>query len=153
MLYPVIKYKNQLIPIMEALKDDPKYQFCRYTLKFDKANNGLVELVSVDTQNNILGFISYYISEAIPKEVLGFTVASFTDSPNFTFSKDLYNVIYKLLLIDNNNFINFKVIKGNPIEQTYQKFCNKFFEEGPMLSQQANRYRISRNKLLKYLQR
>jgi hypothetical protein len=65
--------------------------------------------------------------------VFSFTIASFTDNI-FLFGKDLYHIIYKLLILDGNNWINFKVIKGNPIEKTYKRFCSKFFEEGPVLS-------------------
>ena len=132
---------------------DEYYQYCLYTPKFEKAGINLVELVSVDANNNIVGFISYYSSELVPKEILGFTIMSFTNIPNLVFSKDLYKIVYRLLILENNNYINFKVIKGNPIEQTYKEFCNKFFEEGPVLSQKANRYRISREKLLQYIKR
>ena len=150
MLYPAVQYKKQLLQIVDAIKDNEKYQYCRYQPKFEKINPNSVELVSVDNNNQVIGFITYSYSDIIPKEVFSFTIASFTENA-FLFGRDLYKIVYKLLILDGNDWINFKVIKGNPIEETYKRFCNKFFEEGPVLSQKANRYRISREKLEQYL--
>lgn len=150
MLYPALQYKQQLLQIIDTIKDNKKYKYCRYQPKFEKANPYSIEWVSVDKDNKVIGFITYSYSDIIPKEVFSFTIASFDEKASL-FGYDLYKIIYKLLIIDNNKYINFKVMKGNPIEETYKKFCSKFFEEGPILSQQANRYRISRDKLKEYL--
>lgn len=151
MLYPAIQYKKSLSDIMGKLIEDPKYQYCRYTPKFEQAPDHIVELVSV-YKNEILGFITYSTSDIIPNVILGFTVMSFTDKA-FLFGKDLYKLLYKLLLIENNHRVEFKVIIGNPIELTYQKLCNTIFEPGPKLSAKANRYILSREKLKQYLKK
>ena len=80
--------------------------------------------VSLDKEDNILGYISYTIDR--PACIAhNLCIISFTQGTS-TFGKDLLQTIKDIFYKYNFNCLAFKVVVGNPIEKTYDKLVDKY---------------------------
>ena len=80
--------------------------------------------VSIDKDNNILGYISYSVDRDTGS-VHSFGAINFSDN-KIVFGLDLCEVIDDIFCKFNLARMEFCVICGNPIEKTYDKMVNKY---------------------------
>ena len=130
MLKPAIQYKEPLIKLLTNLWFEDKYKYYNSewyysTPEIKNCTWDKHEFVSVDNDNNILGFIDYYVDRCANKAT-SFCALSFTATPTLAFGKDLYQAIDEVFCKFKFNKLRFAVIIGNPIEKTYDKLIAKY---------------------------
>ena len=130
MLKPAVQYKEKLAICMANIWFNDKYKYyvaepyCEIpeTHTSSWCQN---EFVSVDNNDNILGFIDYNINRRT-YNASGLCILSFTDKPTLTFGKDILQSIDDIFQKFNFNKLRFSVVVGNPIEKTYDKLIVKY---------------------------
>lgn len=130
MLKPAIQYQEELTKILGSLWFEEKYKFYLSGWSCDipeikKSTWDKHEFVSVNKDNQIIGFIDYWVDRCANKAT-SLCAASFTDKPTLMFGKDLYQAIDDIFCKFNFNKLRFGVIVGNPIEKTYDKLIKKY---------------------------
>ena len=80
--------------------------------------------VSLDKDDNILGYISYMIDRNI-NSVHSFGAINFSDN-KATFGIDLCKVIDDIFCKFHMERVEFYVVRGNPIEKSYDKMIAKY---------------------------
>lgn len=125
-------YNSKIQEEYQKIIYDDKYKFycCSsyWSFKFDESasnNWSQVEYVSVDNDDNVIGFLGAEVDRNINK-VTSLRVINFRDKCNVTFSKDLHKFLIELFTVHNFNKINFSVVCGNPIEKMYDKYIAKY---------------------------
>jgi hypothetical protein len=99
-----------------------------WSFKFEDCSSSnwfQIEYVSVDKNDNVIGFLGAEVERDINK-VKSLRIINFKDKCNVTFSKDLHKFLIELFTVHNFNKINFSVVCGNPIEKMYDKYCAKY---------------------------
>lgn len=92
----------------------------------DKGSNwGAIEYVSVDNDDNVIGFLGANLDRSI-NNVTCLRILNFKDKANIIFSKDLMTFLKELFTVHNFRKINFSIVVGNPIEKMYDKYCLKY---------------------------
>lgn len=89
-----------------------------------KSDNGQYNYAIVDSNNKLLGFLSYYI-DWYSSSVSRFGLISFCKG-NFTLGRDLYNEMNKFINEYKLHRIEWRMVGGNPVERSYDRFCKKF---------------------------
>jgi len=123
-------YKDKLNRAWQAIVFNEKYQFYYrgswwdYTVNLDNNSWNSIQMVSVDTKDNIVGFFSASIDRESYK-ISGISAINFKDV-NITFSKDLYRFLSELFTKYNFRKIEWRVIVGNPAEKLYDKIIKKY---------------------------
>lgn len=149
MLKPACNYVSQLQELMKETIYEDKYKyyhegyFNESELKISEGTWNGHTYVSVDKDNNVLGYIKYGISRPI-YSAHGLTIVNFTDN-KLTFGKDVYKAITDIFLKYNLNKLNFGVFVGNPIEKTYDKLVHKY--NGRIVGVRKNDVMLSDGKL------
>ena len=128
MLKPAQLYEGELQAKWMNLWYNPEYMYCVSTpgynrLEIGDGNVGDHDLVSVDDEGNILGFISYSIVWAT-KLVGDIQIVSF-DKGNLMFIEDLYQAIYNCFKVYNFNKIEWSCYADNPAIRGYRKFIKR----------------------------
>ena len=82
------------------------------------------DFVSLDKDNNVLGYISYSIDRTTCS-AYNLAILSFVEG-TVTFGKDLIQVINDIFYKYNFYCLTFSVVVGNPIEKTYDKLIAKY---------------------------
>jgi hypothetical protein len=125
-------YKSKIQEEYQKIIYNPKYKFyvCSsyYNYEFDVGGNtnwANIEFVSVDKDDNVIGFLGASVNRDIMK-VDSLRIINFKEKGNITFSKDLNQFLHELFTVHNFNKINFSVVCGNPIEKMYDKYCIKY---------------------------
>jgi len=124
-----LKYKEALkIKLQETWYDD-KYKFYTSSLYFselelDKDTWKTMGYVSLNTKDEITGYIGYSVDRSIGNVTSLWAI-------NFSSDKLKFGILIKQIIIDifikfNLNKINFTVIVGNPVEKSYDKMVLKF---------------------------
>ena len=130
MLKLAITYKDKLNKAFNNTILDIKYKYYyfenywTYDIELSKDSWNRIELVSIDSNDNIKGFFSATISRTSDM-VLGLSTINF-ENKNIIFAKDMYNFIVDLFEKYNFRKIEFSVIVGNPIEKMYDKYITKY---------------------------
>ena len=130
MLKPAFAYKDKLQQKYNEVIFQDKYKFWNcdnyweYEFKLSPDSWTSIEMVSVDSAGNVIGFFKAGITRAVEK-VSSLSVANFCDA-NLVFSKDLKQFILDLLFKFNFRKIEWTVVIGNPAEKTYDKFIEKY---------------------------
>ena len=130
MLKPAYPYKEKLQQKYNEIIFQDKYMFynCdaywRYDFKISENSWDSIELVSVDTQDNVIGFFRAALDRPSEK-VYSLGVANFYDA-NAVFAKDLKQFILGLLFKFNFRKIEWTVVIGNPAEKMYDRFISKY---------------------------
>jgi hypothetical protein len=129
MLDNAIKYENELKEkfIDVWYDNDYKYYFendWRSEFEIPKNDYEQRSFVSLDKDNNIIGYISYNISRHA-STAYAFNAINFSKN-KFVFGKDLYNVIDDIFCKFNMNRLEFDVVVGNPAEKSYDKMVEKY---------------------------
>lgn len=82
------------------------------------------DFVSLDSKGNVLGLISYSVDREA-NMAWAFGAINFSDN-KATFGKDLAQVIDDIFCKFNMQKIEFCVVRGNPIERSYDRIVAKF---------------------------
>jgi hypothetical protein len=128
MLKPAQLYTDELKQKFWETAYDLKYQYLHlgwfeeYTVSQDTW--GKHELVSIDSNDNLIGFISYTWDQRT-NNVSGLLIINFSNN-KIIFGKDILKAIKNIFIIYKANKINFNVAIGNPIEKTYDKIIQKY---------------------------
>lgn len=123
-------YENQLQQLFKKIIFQEKYKYYNYSnywtynLKLSENSWDSIEMVSVDEENYVRGFLSASINR-IADSVSSLGIINFYDV-NIVFAKDLYQFIKDLFLKFNFRKIEFIVVVGNPIEKMYDKYIQKY---------------------------
>lgn len=129
MIELALLYKDELTTKLRKTWFKEKYKYYNYSSyfsDFELSTDNWVnqQFVSVDKDNNILGYISYNVNRQTNNaEELG--IISFVDN-SITFGKDLHQVILDIFLKFNYNKLSFTVVMGNPIEKYYNRMVLKY---------------------------
>jgi hypothetical protein len=123
-------YKDKLQQKYNEVIFQDKYKFWNcssyweYEFKLSSDSWSSIEMVSVDSSDNIIGYLKANIERAADK-VSSLGVANFGDV-NPVFSNDLKQFIFDLLFKFNFRKIEWAVVIGNPAEQIYDRFITKY---------------------------
>jgi len=123
-------YKDKLQQQFQNIIFQEKYKFYNYdnywyyNVKLSEDSWNDIELVSINNQDNVIGFFRAGISRTSDK-VSSLTIINFYDK-NIVFSRDLYQFLKDLFEKYNFRKIEFNVAMGNPIEKMYDKYINKY---------------------------
>jgi len=129
MIAPAQKYQDKLKEKLIDTWYDEKYKYYRgdvYTT-YKELPLGTWEshdFVSLDKNNNILGYIRYGIDRTA-LAAYNISILSFVEG-TATFGKDLLKVIDDIFYKYNFNYLTFSVVVGNPIEKTYDGLVAKY---------------------------
>lgn len=130
MLIPAIIKKDE---ILEAFKryyysDDMMYETGSLGNWLpdiqDEPEEGKFQYAIVDSNENLIGYLDYYI-DWYNSCASRFGLLSF-DRGNIIIGKDLYHEINKLIHDYKLHRIEWRMIGGNPVERSYDRFCKKF---------------------------
>ena len=128
MLKPAILYSDELKNKLRETWYIDKYKYYNYSsyfcdIEIAKDTWNCQQFVSIDADNNILGYISYNVVRQT-NSVEEFGIISFTDN-SIMFGRDLHQAILDIFLKFNYNKLSFMVVIGNPIEKYYDKIIKK----------------------------
>lgn len=130
MLIPAIIKKNE---ILEAFKryyysDDMMYETGGLGNWLpdiqEEPEYGKFQYAIVDSNEKLLGYLDYFI-DWYSSCAHRFGLISF-DRGNPIVGRDLFNEMKKLLDDYKLHRIEWRMIGGNPVERSYDRFCNKF---------------------------
>jgi len=125
-LKPAQNYSVFIKAKLFEIAHDPFYMYaeCGYSEEYKPMTDTWQghEFVSVDDNDNILGYISYSINQRT-NSVTRFYIVGFAKS--VLFAKDLCQVVDNIFFKYHFNRMDFKVVKGNPVEKAYDKFIAK----------------------------
>jgi len=130
MLRPAYIYQSKLQEEYNKTIFNDKYKYYNfvnywdYIIKLTESSWNDIEMVSIDKDDNVLGFFRANISRESDK-IQSLGIINFYDK-NFVFSRDLYQFLVDLF--DKYNFrkIEWTVVVGNPAEHMYDKVINKY---------------------------
>lgn len=131
MLDLAYKYEQEIRNLLFDTWYDEKYMFYNaspfrecYTADLKDGDWNHREFVSLDSNGNIIGLISYNINRT-NDFADNFRAINFTDN-KLTFGKDLLQVIDDIFCKFNMRKLEFVVVVGNPVEKTYDKMIKKY---------------------------
>ena len=131
MLKLAYAYKDKLNEVYQKIIFNKKYKYYNYgvywnyNITVEDNSWGKIQMVSMDSKDNILGYFIANIDRNSNKvDSLG--VMNFEEKDNIVFSKDLYKFIIKVFVKFNIRKIEFCVVIGNPIQKMYDKYINKY---------------------------
>jgi hypothetical protein len=123
-------YENQLQTLFNNIVFEDKYKFYNasnyynYNLEFANDSWNHIDLVSIDKNDNIRGFLSAKVDRC-NESVSSLRVINFCGL-NYTFSKDFHQFLQELFTKYNFRKITFSVVVGNPAEKMYDKYINRY---------------------------
>lgn len=128
MLKPAILYKEEIEKkFMETIYSDNFFLYAGYPGCHEAPNlepsdeNYRYAIINPDT-DEVIGYFAYHI-DFTTDCVSNFGLFSF-DPGNIRIGHDLY---YKMKeLADEHRRIEWRMIGGNPVQRTYDKFCEKY---------------------------
>ena len=130
MLKPAIIYKDEIIKCMQEYfyTDDMMYETGGLGNWLpdiqEEPEYGKFQYAIVDSNEKLLGYLDYFI-DWYSSCAHRFGLISF-DRGNPIVGRDLFNEMKKLLDDYKLHRIEWRMIGGNPVERSYDKFCNKF---------------------------
>ena len=89
----------------------------------EESEDGRFQYAIVNSENKLLGYLDYFI-DWYSSCACRFGLISF-DRGNIIVGKDLYDELHKLIYDYKLHRIEWRCIGGNPVERSYDKFCNK----------------------------
>lgn len=130
MLKLAFPYREKLNQAWQSIAFDEKYQFYNgggywsYDVKLDDNSWDNIQMVSVDKDDNVIGYLSARIDRQSNK-VSSVGAINFKDR-SITFSKDFYRFLTELFTKHHFRKIEWYVIVGNPAEKMYDKIVTKY---------------------------
>ena len=128
MLKPAILYQEELEKKIVETWHDEKYMYFRRThydemISIENDTSSFHQFVSLDSNNEVIGYINYYIYQA-GKSCSDFAIISF-DMCNPIFAKDVMQTIHNCFYKYNFNRIEWGCYADNPAINIYRKFIKK----------------------------
>jgi len=123
-------YQEKLNKLWQSIIFQDKYKyyndsiFWSYKVSLSEDSWNTMQMVSVDKDDDIVGYLCAYIDRQCNK-VSGIAAINFYDL-NITFSKDFYIFLSELFTKYMFNKIEWKVVVGNPAEKMYDKIVSKY---------------------------
>jgi hypothetical protein len=130
MLKLAFSYKEKLNQPWQSVIFNEKYQFYNYgnswnyKIELSENSNDSMEMVSVDAEDNVIGYIAAAIDRYTNK-ISNICAINF-EEVNFTFAKDFYQFLSDLFTKYKFRKIEWRVIIGNPAEKLYDKIIGKY---------------------------
>jgi len=130
LLKPAFAYKEKLQQKYNEIIFKDKYMFYNcdaywsYEFKLNPDSWNSIEMVSVDSQGNVIGFFKAALDRSAEK-VSSLGVVNFHDA-NSLFAKDLRQFVLDLLFKFNFRKIEWAVVIGNPAEKLYDRAIAKY---------------------------
>ena len=123
------KYRCELNSLLADTWYDDKYKFyhsSNWHREMDFSNEDWEQMcfVSLNKHGRIIGLITYSVDRII-NSVYNFGAINFSDN-KITFAKDLFQIIDDIFCKFNLSRIEFTVIRGNPIEKSYDRLIAKY---------------------------
>lgn len=130
MLDLALNHEKELTKKYRTVWYDKKYNYYfngqfRKDIKIQEDNWYVMQFVSLDLNNEIVGYINLSIDRSC-NFIDEISLINFTDKISLILIKDLYILIQKSFEEYNFNKINFTVNIGNPIEKSYDKIVLKY---------------------------
>lgn len=142
MLVSATLYKSEIQDASYKMMYDPAYHWYygsrdRWPISIEGDYNGLIwhQLASIDADKNLLGFIGYTIYSET-RLATNFGAVNFSDN-KLVFGRDLVTAVSECFTRWGLETVEFLVIKGNPIERSYDNLCERF--GGQILCTRHNR--------------
>lgn len=125
-------FQKELEAKMYEIWYDPKYQYYfggdqRWTPWFGDASDSRSShrsFVSLNKEGEVIGYIGFSWDSDL-RMASGFGAMNFSDDI-FTFSKDLKEVLKFIFETCKANVMEFAVVRGNPIEPSYDRICERY---------------------------
>jgi hypothetical protein len=92
-----------------------------YKIEIVNSEWNTIQYVSKDSENKIIGFFAGYINRT-HNFVENLDIINFTEKINVTFTEDLFEFFYLLLIKKGFRKIVFHAIKDNPAAKMYERF-------------------------------
>lgn len=122
-------YEAELADKWMSTVDDPKYKYFHYNdharlaPEIRMSNWADLQYVSVNSENEVIGYFDAEVGRA-SRNVMSLSILAFEE--NNVFSLDLMRFFDLLFLERNIRKVCFSVVIGNPAEQFYDRFIQKF---------------------------
>jgi hypothetical protein len=123
-------YQEKLDKMWQSIVFTEKYQFYNYgtywnyRIKVDDGSWDRIQMVSVDKNDNVLGYLSATCDRTANK-ISAVGAINFA-GVNLTFSKDFYDFLSSLFNKFGFRKIEWCVVIGNPAEKLYDKIIKKY---------------------------
>ena len=123
-------YEGKLNVAWQSVVFNEKYQFYvgtsmwDYTIKIDDSSWNKIQMVSVDADDNVIGYLTAHL-DRYSNKVSGVGAINFTDI-NLTFSRDFNQFLCELFTKHKYRKIEWFVIVGNPAEKMYDQIVSKY---------------------------
>jgi hypothetical protein len=130
MLKLAYPYQEKLNKAWQPVVFTDKYKFYNcgnywsYKVELDKDSWNKLQMVSVDANDNVIGYFVAQIDRECNK-ISNIGAINFGEL-NITFSKDLYRFLTELFTKYNYRKIEWFVVVGNPAEKIYDKIIAKY---------------------------
>lgn len=146
MLKPAQLYTEQIRTAFWNTAYDDKYKFYHvgYHEEYKPSNSQWCghEYASVDKDDNLLGYIKYTIYQRV-NSIDDLAIINFSNN-KIEFGKDVHIALDNALTKYGFRKLNWNVICGNPIEDTYDKLCLKY--GGRIIGVMKNEVKLSDGK-------
>lgn len=93
-------------------------------LELEKDTWNKHQFVSLDKNDNVIGYIAYCVNRQL-HSCCGLEIINFTDN-SVVFGLDIGQVLIDIFEKFHFNKLNFAVVIGNPIEESYDKMIKKY---------------------------
>lgn len=129
MLVPALLYKEEIEKEFARLLYTDEYFYYQgghYTNTVPEIANqeykyGLIEYAIVDSHENLLGYLGYFV-DTETDTANSFGIVSFSKG-NGLIGKDLFEELETL--VQRHRRVEWRMYGGNPVENHYDKFCEK----------------------------
>lgn len=120
---------EELDRLQKGIWFDKKYMYWNNSTYYEQMQIGentwdSHSFASINKTGEVIGYISYSISRP-DNVVTGLSIMNFTDDM-ITFGKDLRTVIDDIFVKFNFDKIDFTVVRGNPIEKSYDMLIKRY---------------------------
>lgn len=129
MLKPAVLYKSEIEQRSKAMFYTMDYFYyigdisCGPIEIPDSPDSGLYQFASIDENGDLIGFIGFRV-DLYAHSVYNFGLLSF-DKGNLILARDLDTILHELLRNPTVHRLEWRVVVGNPVEKTYERFCKK----------------------------
>lgn len=126
MLKPAKNYESELRQKLRDTWYDEDYKFYHsdsYRGDFNLDDDSRWFFVSVDSDNNVIGYISFVVDRDV-NQVRNCGAISF-DIGNTIFAKDLISLLDDIFMKYHFNRLEWCCVEGNPVMPSYIRWCSK----------------------------
>ena len=131
MLKPAIRYKDILLKkFSELIYTDEYYFYAGWPYEFQLPEIGaeecrwqwaIIDASKETEEDSVIGYFSYRV-DTISDRISQFGLYSF-DPGNIIVGQDVFEKMEEL--VQDHHSIEWRMIAGNPVKRSYDRFCNK----------------------------